>query len=144
MKNMSQYKVEMPVQDPLVRNKNFEEVALGYTPEMAMEEAARCLGCKHRPCVEGCPVSVQIPDFIARVAEGDFAGAYRVIRQTTPCRLCAVVSAPRRASVRAGVSGASRENRWQSDGWSGSWRTGPGKISPVRKCLRPSTGIVWQ
>ena len=56
MKNMSQYKVEMPVQDPLVRNKNFEEVALGYTPEMAMEEAARCLGCKHRPCVEGCPV----------------------------------------------------------------------------------------
>ena len=82
MKNMSQYKVEMPVQDPLVRNKNFEEVALGYTPEMAMEEAARCLGCKHRPCVEGCPVSVQIPDFIARVAEGDFAGAYRVIRQT--------------------------------------------------------------
>ena len=50
MKNMSQYKVEMPVQDPLVRNKNFEEVALGYTPEMAMEEAARCLGCKHRPC----------------------------------------------------------------------------------------------
>lgn len=82
MKNMSQYKVEMPVQDPLVRNKNFEEVALGYTPEMAMEEAARCLGCKHRPCVAGCPVSVQIPDFIARVAEGDFAGAYRVIRQT--------------------------------------------------------------
>lgn len=82
MKNMSQYKVEMPVQDPLVRNKNFEEVALGYTPEMAMEEAARCLGCKHRLCVEGCPVSVQIPDFIARVAEGDFAGAYRVIRQT--------------------------------------------------------------
>ena len=83
MKNMSQYKVEMPVQDPLVRNKNFDEVALGYTPEMAMEEAARCLGCKHRPCVEGCPVSVQIPDFIARVAEGDFAGAYRVIRQTS-------------------------------------------------------------
>ena len=82
MKNMSLYKVEMPVQDPLVRNKNFEEVALGYTPEMAMEEAARCLGCIHRPCVEGCPVSVQIPDFIARVAEGDFAGAYRVIRQT--------------------------------------------------------------
>ena len=77
MKNMSQYKVEMPVQDPLVRNKNFEEVALGYTPEMAMEEAARCLGCKHRPCVEGCPVSVQIPDFIARVAEGDFAGCVR-------------------------------------------------------------------
>ena len=82
MPNMDPKKCPMPVQDPDVRNKNFKEVALGYTPEMAMEEAARCLGCKHRPCVEGCPVSVQIPDFIARVAEGDFAGAYRVIRQT--------------------------------------------------------------
>ena len=82
MKNLSKYKVEMPVQDPLVRNRNFEEVALGYTPEMAMEEAARCLNCKTRPCVAGCPVAVQIPDFIARVAEGDFAGAYGVIRQS--------------------------------------------------------------
>lgn len=119
MKNMSQYKVEMPVQDPLVRNKNFDEVALGYTPEMAMEEAARCLGCKHRPCVEGCPVSVQIPDFIARVAEGDFAGAYRVIRQTSALAGCMRPGLPSGEPVqRASVSGASRGSRWASAVWS--------------------------
>ena len=80
-RNLSAVKVEMPVQDPQVRAQNFEEVALGYTPEIAREEAARCLQCRHRPCVSGCPVGVRIPDFIARVAEGDFAGAYRVIRE---------------------------------------------------------------
>ena len=69
-RNLSAVKVEMPVQDPQVRAQNFEEVALGYTPEMAREEAARCLQCRHRPCVSGCPVGVRIPDFIARVAEG--------------------------------------------------------------------------
>ena len=115
MKNMSQYKVEMPVQDPLVRNKNFEEVALGYTPEMAMEEAARCLGCKHRPCVEGCPVSVQIPDFIARVAEGDFAGAYRVIRRDqclAGCvRSCLPPGEPVREPVCPGHQGRTGGNR---------------------------------
>ena len=82
MPNMSLKKVPMPEQEPQVRNKNFEEVALGYTPEMAMEEATRCLHCKHAPCVHGCPVNVQIPDFIAKIAEGDFDGAYDVIAQT--------------------------------------------------------------
>lgn len=72
----------MPEQAPDVRNKNFKEVALGYTPEMALEEAKRCLQCKHRPCVSGCPVNVQIPEFIAKVAQGDFEGAYQVIAQT--------------------------------------------------------------
>lgn len=69
----------MPEQDPNVRNKNFAEVSLGYTEEMAIEEAGRCLGCKHRPCVNGCPVNVPIPEFIGKVAEGDFEGAYEVI-----------------------------------------------------------------
>ena len=78
-KNMSPTKVPMPEQAADVRNKNFNEVALGYTAEMAMEEAGRCLGCKNRPCVGGCPVNVPIPDFIARVAEGDFEGAYQII-----------------------------------------------------------------
>ena len=68
-RNLSAVKVEMPVQDPQVRAQNFEEVALGYTPEMAREEAARCLQCRHRPCVSGCPVGVRIPDFIARAGE---------------------------------------------------------------------------
>ena len=76
---MSLKKVPMPEQDPNVRNKNFEEVALGYTKEMAMEEAARCLNCKNKPCVGGCPVNVPIPAFIEKVAAGDFEGAYEVI-----------------------------------------------------------------
>jgi len=82
MPNMSPKKVPMPEQDPNVRNKNFLEVALGYTEEMAKEEAQRCLQCKHRPCVEGCPVNVQIPDFIKLVAEGRFEEAYEKITET--------------------------------------------------------------
>ena len=78
-KNMSLTKVPMPEQDPNVRNKNFSEVALGYTAEMAMEEATRCLNCKNKPCVGGCPVNVPIPEFIEKVAAGDFEGAYEVI-----------------------------------------------------------------
>ena len=78
-RNMSLEKVKMPEQDPNVRNRNFYEVALGYTPEMAIEEAQRCLHCKHKPCVGGCPVNVPIPEFIEKVAEGDFDAAYEVI-----------------------------------------------------------------
>ncbi|MDO5733713.1 MAG: NADPH-dependent glutamate synthase [Eubacteriales bacterium] len=81
-RNMSLVKVPMPEQDPNVRNKNFFEVASGYTPEMAMEEALRCLQCKHKPCVGGCPVNVRIPEFIAKVAEGDFKEAYEIITST--------------------------------------------------------------
>ena len=78
-RNMSMTKVAMPEQEPNVRNKNFSEVALGYTKEMAMEEAARCLNCKHKPCMNGCPVNVPIPGFIEKVAEGDFDAAYEII-----------------------------------------------------------------
>ncbi|WP_341876201.1 NADPH-dependent glutamate synthase [Defluviitalea saccharophila] len=79
MPNMSLKKVAMPEQDPNVRNKNFNEVALGYTKEQAMEEATRCLNCKHKPCVSGCPVNVPIPEFIKEVAEGNFEKAYELI-----------------------------------------------------------------
>lgn len=78
-KNMSLTKVVMPEQEPDVRNKNFQEVALGYTKEMAMEEAARCLNCPKKPCMDGCPVNVPIPGFIEKVAEGDFEAAYEII-----------------------------------------------------------------
>ncbi|MBR6222304.1 MAG: NADPH-dependent glutamate synthase [Lachnospiraceae bacterium] len=78
-KNMSMTKVPMPEQEPDVRNKNFSEVALGYTEEMAKEEARRCLQCKNPLCMQGCPVNVPIPGFIERVAEGDFEGAYNII-----------------------------------------------------------------
>ena len=83
MANMSLTKVPMPEQDPNVRNKNFEEVALGYTPEMAIEEATRCLNCKNKPCVSGCPVQVKIPEFIALVAEGKFIEAAAKIKETS-------------------------------------------------------------
>lgn len=82
MPNMSLKKVAMPEQDPNVRNKNFEEVALGYTKEMAMEEAERCLHCKNKPCMQGCPVNVKIPEFIELVAKGDLLGAYAKIKET--------------------------------------------------------------
>lgn len=83
MPNMRPDKVAMPVQDPEVRITNFEEVALGYTPEMAIEEAQRCLHCKHQPCVSGCPVNIHIPDFIEKVAEGEFEEAYKIISLTS-------------------------------------------------------------
>lgn len=83
MPNMRMDKNPMPAQDPYVRITNVEEVTLGYTPETAIDEAKRCLNCKHKPCVEGCPVNIHIPDFIAKVAEGDFAGAYEIISLTS-------------------------------------------------------------
>ena len=73
----------MPHQDAAARAHNFDEVALGYTAEQAIEEASRCLGCKNMPCVSGCPVGVKIPEFISRVREGDFEGAYRIISATS-------------------------------------------------------------
>ena len=82
MPNMNPNKTAMPVQDPKERARNFEEVALGYTEEMAVSEAQRCLQCKHMPCVSGCPVNVHIPEFIAKMAQGDFEGAYQVIGLT--------------------------------------------------------------
>ena len=83
MANMSKTKCPMPSQDPLVRAGNFQEVALGYTEEMAVEEAQRCLNCKNKPCHEGCPVGIDIPGFISKVAERDFAGAYDVLSLST-------------------------------------------------------------
>ena len=81
MPNMSLKKNPMPHQDPVVRAGNFKEVALGYTKEQAIDEAQRCLHCKNMPCVSGCPVQIRIPEFIAKVAEGDFEAAYQIIAQ---------------------------------------------------------------
>lgn len=82
MPNMSNVKNPMPQQEPDIRNKNFSEVTLGYTAEIAVSEAQRCLGCKTKPCMSGCPVSVKIPEFIALMAKGDFDGAYDKITET--------------------------------------------------------------
>ncbi len=81
--NLGLTKCPMPAQEPDVRNKNFQEVALGYTAEMAMEEAKRCLQCHKKPCIAGCPVNIDIPAFIAEVAEGNFEEAYRIINRSS-------------------------------------------------------------
>ena len=79
MPNMRNTKNPMPSQEPLVRAHNFNEVALGYSEAMALDEAQRCLNCKNSPCVQGCPVNIHIPNFITRIREGDFEGAYQII-----------------------------------------------------------------
>lgn len=83
MANMDPKKCPMPVQDPNVRNQNFEEVALGYTYDMAVNEAKRCLGCKHKPCQSGCPVGIDIPSFILKVAEEDMEGAFDILNASS-------------------------------------------------------------
>ena len=83
MANMSPKKNPMPTQEPAVRARNFDEVATGYSEAAALDEAMRCLNCKHMPCVTGCPVNIHIPAFIAKVKEGDFEGAYQVIAQSS-------------------------------------------------------------
>ena len=82
-RNMSFTKVPMPAQDPHVRNHNFHEVALGYSEEMAVEEAQRCLSCKHKPCIAGCPVAIDIPGFIAQIAQGNFEAAFGILNQAS-------------------------------------------------------------
>ena len=83
MPNMSLKKNEMPIRDPMVRNRDFLEVTTGYTAEQAIDEANRCLNCKNKPCVGGCPVAIDIPAFIAKVREGDFEGAYQIISRAS-------------------------------------------------------------
>ncbi len=83
MADISLKKNEMPVQAPDVRNKNFDEVALGYTEKLAIDEAKRCLNCKHKPCTSGCPVQIDIPAFIEKVADGDFQAAYDIIYKSS-------------------------------------------------------------
>ena len=83
MANMNPKKCPMPSQDPMVRNHNFKEVALGYTMDMAVKEAQRCLNCKTKPCISGCPVLIDIPAFIGEVAKGDIAKAYEILSQQT-------------------------------------------------------------
>ncbi|MBQ9460513.1 MAG: NADPH-dependent glutamate synthase [Clostridia bacterium] len=82
-RNMSNKKCPMPVQDPMVRRRNFEEVAQGYTYDMAVSEARRCLNCKNKPCTTACPVAINIPAFIERVANEDMEGAYQIIAQSS-------------------------------------------------------------
>ena len=81
--NMSAKRNPMPSQEPSVRAHNFDEVALGYTEDVAINEAMRCLSCKNMPCVDGCPVKIHIPEFISKIKEGDFEGAYQIIARSS-------------------------------------------------------------
>ena len=94
--NMSPNKNPMPAQDPKVRAHNFNEVATGYTEDIAMDEAMRCLNCKNMPCTEGCPVKIHIPEFISKIKEGDFEGAYQVINKSSSLLSLIHISEPTR------------------------------------------------
>lgn len=89
MINFKKVKNPMPEQDPQIRARNFEEVSSGYTPQQAVNEAMRCLKCRKKPCTKGCPVMVNIPAFVAKVAEGEFEEAYQIISETSALpRIC--------------------------------------------------------
>ena len=137
---MSLKKNEMPTQDPLVRAHNFSEVALGYDEDTAIDEALRCLNCKHMPCVNGCPVNIHIPEFISKIKEGDFEGAYQVIAKssTLPAvcgRVCPQETQCEQLCVR-GIKGEpvgiGRLERFVSD-----WHNAHSDITP--ECL-PANG----
>ena len=81
--NMSLTRNPMPTQDAKLRAHNFDEVALGYSEETAINEAMRCLECKNMPCVDGCPVKIHIPEFISAIKEGDFERAYQIISKSS-------------------------------------------------------------
>ena len=104
-------KVPVREQAPDVRNKNFDEVCLGYNKEEAMEEATRCLNCKNARCVQGCPVSIDIPAFIHQVKEGNIEEAYKIIGKHS--LLYVAVYVHRRHSVKVSVSEESRVNQYQ-------------------------------
>ena len=138
MPNMTPKKTPMPSQDPKVRVHNFLEVSQGYSAEMAQNEAARCLNCKHRPCVSGCPVHIQIPDFIAQVAKGDYAAAYDIIADASSLpavcgRVCPQESQCEKVCVR-GIKGEpvgiGRLERFVAD-----WHN----AQPERKIKRPAS-----
>nr|WP_326126898.1 NADPH-dependent glutamate synthase [uncultured Oscillibacter sp.] len=135
MANMSLQKNPMPSQDPNVRNKNFEEVALGYTEAQALDEAQRCLNCKLKPCMTGCPVMVHIPEFIAEVAKGDFEAAYQIIAATSALpavcgRVCPQESQCEKYCVRGKKGdpvGIGRLERFVAD-----WHNQHAKEAPVK------------
>ena len=133
-------KVPVREQDPKVRATNFDEVCLGYNKEEAMEEASRCLNCKNAKCVEGCPVSINIPDFIAAGKRRQLRGS---IQQSSPSpahfRQSADVSAHRRASVRANVSAVSRASLFPSVSWSVSLLTGQERTVSSRQLRQRRT-----
>jgi glutamate synthase (NADPH/NADH) small chain len=136
---MDKNKTAMPEQEPMIRNINFQEVALGYTEENARNEAQRCLNCKNKPCVAGCPVNVRIPEFIGKINEGDYEGAYEVLTSTNSLpavcgRVCPQESQCEAVCVR-GIKGEpvgiGRLERFAAD-WHMAHQTAPKKENIVK------------
>ena len=127
----------MPVQDPDVRNKNFDEVALGYTYDMAVNEARRCLNCKNKPCVSACPVQINIPAFIERMKI--LKVLLRFFQNPLPFLLSAAVYAHRKISAKANVSAASKASRLVSDDWSVSLLTTTESTAQTHRLNRSQT-----
>ena len=111
MPNMAMKKNPMPSQAPDVRSHNFEEVALGYTAETAIDEARRCLNCKNHPCVSGCPVRIHIPEFIQEMAKGDFEAAYQIIAKSSSLPAVCGRVCPQESQCESKCVWASRANR---------------------------------
>ena len=126
MPNMDPKKAPMPAQDPNVRNKNFQEVCTWATPRRPQwTEATRCLHCKNHPCVAGCPVSVHIPDFIAKVAEGDFKAAYEIITGTNALPAISGRVCPQESQCESQVRPRHQGRAGRPSAvWSASWPTG--------------------
>ena len=142
MINLVREKNPMPEQSPEVRVGNFEEVSQGYTKDMAIREAMRCLKCRKKPCMmKGCPTQMRIPEFIAKVAEGDFEAASRSSALSAHWHLSAAVSALTRISAKAAVYMASKDSLWQSEASSVSYVTGMPHIAKTRLQRQNPTGI---
>ena len=141
--NMRLDKNEMPSQDPNVRNKNFLEVALGYTEEQALDEAARCLNCKNHPCVDGCPVNVRIPEFIQKIVEKDYEGAYQVIHQTSSLPAVCGRVCPQESQCEMHCVAARRATLWVSAVWSALWLTGTTPTAPRPRRSPHPTATRW-
>ena len=135
MPNMSQKKNPMPVQDAKLRATNFEEVALGYSPEQARDEALRCLNCKNKPCVSGCPVAVDIPAFLAKVAAGDDEGAYDIISASSSLPAVCGRVCPQENQCEKYCTRGNKGEPVPSGGWSGMLPTAISPATPAPRSL---------
>ena len=122
-------KVPVREQDPAERARNFEEVCLGYNQDEAMEEAARCLHCKNAKCIQGCPVAINIPDFVAGVKEGNIEKAYQVISESSALPAVCGRVCPQESQC--------------EESWSVLWLTGPRKTASSPRLLRRSWAVRW-
>ena len=129
-------KVPVREQDPKVRATNFEEVCLGYNKEEAMEEATRCLNCKNAKCIQGCPVSINIPAFIHQVKEGNIEEAYKIIGKSSALPAICGRVCPQESSVKENVSVESKVSLFLSENWSVSLLTMHLRTISNQKVLR--------